>query len=67
LGGVGVRAWGVILTPAVFAKEAMPTQKGLTLPFVFLIDRGYFGFKVLFSKCIRKEEKDYVDLKNQHE
>jgi hypothetical protein len=40
LGGIGIRARGAIPTPAVFAKEAMSTLKGLMLPFVFLIARG---------------------------
>jgi hypothetical protein len=37
---MGVRVKGVILSPAVFAKEATETLWGWTLPFVFSIGMG---------------------------
>jgi hypothetical protein len=58
---MGVRAKGVILSPAVIAKEATETLSGWSLPFVF---SGQ-----VFLKLILFEERRnvYVDFTNQHD
>jgi hypothetical protein len=46
---MGVRAWGAILAPAVFAKEATLNQKG-DVAFCFSKKRGWFILKKIFLK-----------------
>jgi hypothetical protein len=57
LGGIGVRAWGVILTPAVFAKEAMSALKRLTLPFVFREGRAFYSQEIPYNLFKKGGEK----------
>ena len=40
-GEMGVRVEGVILSPAVFAKEATEALPGPALPFVFYLDTRF--------------------------
>jgi hypothetical protein len=59
---MGVRVEGVILSPAVLAKEATRALSGPTLPFVFLAEH-----KVSSLTYPEERRSNDVDSTNQHD